>query len=111
MSRVLSHFAIGAIMTTVLIHMLVPTLRYKKTVIVLGGIWGNIPDFHGISVGFEDVFLRLDTTGWANIFWFHRKMDQLENGPGSQRLAILLAVLFVLTVAVTEWDKHREIPL
>ncbi|TYL36410.1 hypothetical protein CV102_22560 [Natronococcus pandeyae] len=103
MSLVLTHFAVGAIATAILVHLFFPSLRYKMTVIVGGGIWALIPDLHGITPVYTDVFYALDTSRWADLFWFHRTMDRLEVGAGSPRVALVFAGALVIIVALGEW--------
>lgn len=103
MSRVLAHFAIGAIMTTFLIHFLFRNLEYKLSGIVLGGLWGLIPDLYAIVPFYTGFFQQLAASRLADVFWFHRTIDQLEDGAGSPSVAIALAVLLWVVVAATEW--------
>ena len=107
MSLVLSHFAIGAIMTALLVHLWIPTYAYRGVVIVLGGIWGLIPDLHGVLPWFDHWFRRLDASHWADIFWFHRTMDRLEDGPGSPRVALTLTILLIAIIVATEWRVRQ----
>ncbi len=45
----IGHFAFGAAMTTPLVMILVPTVRYARTSVLLGGGWAMLPDFHWAS--------------------------------------------------------------
>ena len=107
MSLVLTHFAVGAIMTALLVHLFFHQVKHKLILIVGGGLWGTIPDAHGVLPVYAEVFERLDASPWADIFWFHRTMDRIETGAGSPRLALGLAIILVLVIAATEWHDIR----
>lgn len=95
-------------MSAVLIQVFFQNHQYKRTGIVFGGIWGLIPDMHGFIPVYAGLFRRLDGSRWADLFWFHRTMDQLEEGAGSPRVALALAGLLVLVVAMIErYDNNR----
>lgn len=108
MSLVLAHFAIGAVMTALLIEVFFRDLHYKRTAIVFGGIWGLIPDTVGVIPSYAGVFQQLIGSPWANLFWFHRIMDQLEEGAGSPRVALALTGILVLVVTIIEWRENNR---
>lgn len=108
MSLVLAHFAIGAVMTALLIQGFFRDLHYKRTGIVFGGIWSLIPDTVGVIPIYADVFQQLDESRWTNLFWFHRTMDQLEEGAGSPRVALALTGILVLVVTIIEWYENNR---
>ncbi|MEF8902195.1 MAG: hypothetical protein V5A25_13395, partial [Halovenus sp.] len=103
MSRVLAHFAVGAIITAGLVHLLLRDSQYGLSVITLGGLWGVIPDAHGFLPVYADAVRQVEESAWADIFWFHRTMDQLEKGAGSPQVTLALVVVLVVVVAVLEW--------
>lgn len=107
MSLVLAHFAVGATMTALVLHVFFREFRYKRTGTVLGGVWGLVPDFHAVSPMYADTLRRLDESRWGDLFWFHRTMDRLEDGAGSPRVALALVVILFLVVAATEWHERQ----
>lgn len=113
MSLAVTHFAFGAAMTAILIEMLVPSLRYKRTAIVAGGLFALVPDLHYVTPVYHDAFFAFHESRIADIFWFHWTMDKrLEPGRGSQRVAGIALLFFLVTIVVTEWYEQsvREAP-
>ena len=98
MSESLAHFAVGAAGTTLLSAVVAPRLRRKHTLVVLGGIWALIPDFHHVSPVYQDVLGRIGPSRWADLFWFHGVMDAAD--PNNSRLVTAAAIGILLGASV-----------
>ncbi|AGB31235.1 hypothetical protein C488_01294 [Natrinema pellirubrum DSM 15624] len=107
MSIAIGHFAFGAAMTTLVVTFLVPTDRYPRTIVLFGGGWAMLPDFHWISpIAAERLRELHQTSALTDIFWLHRTWDRLDPTDSKPIAAGLLAVLFVAT-AIAERREYR----
>ncbi|WP_135304757.1 hypothetical protein [Haloarcula amylovorans] len=107
MSMALGHFAFGAAMTTLLITVLVPTVRYPRTLFLVGGGWAMLPDLHWVSPVFTQQLRSIhQTSPWVDLFWFHRTLDQVD-ASDSKAVAAGFLVLFILTTGVAEHRSYR----
>lgn len=105
MSIAIGHFAFGAAMTTLLVTYLVPTDRYPRTIVLFGGGWAMIPDFHWISpIAAQRLRDLHQTSVLTDLFWLHRTWDRLDPTDSKLIAAGLLAFLF----AATAIAEHRE---
>lgn len=98
MSIALGHFAVGATMTTLLVTYLVPTVRYPRTITLVGGVWAMVPDVHWVSPVARGPLYDLHFSPWADLFWFHRTLDGLDPGDSKTVAAVLLAGYGLATV-------------
>lgn len=106
MSLAVTHFAIGATLTAILVWLVAPTYRYRGSLTVAGGIWALIPDFYYVSPMFFDKLRGIRQSAFGNVFWFHQYLDSLVKGRGSRRTAgIAIGVLLVVIVFV-EWQDR-----
>ncbi|AFO56611.1 MULTISPECIES: hypothetical protein [Natrinema] len=107
MSIAIGHFAFGAAMTTLVVTYLVPTDRYPRTVILLGGGWAMLPDVHWISpIAAERLSAFHRTSVLTDIFWLHRTWDRIDPTDSKSIAAVLLAFLIVAT-AIAERRDYR----
>ncbi|MBX0297861.1 hypothetical protein [Haloarcula nitratireducens] len=107
MSMALGHFAFGAAMTTFLITVFVPAIRYPRTLLLVGGGWAMLPDLHWLSPVFAQQLRAIhQTSPWVDLFWFHRTLDQLDTGDSKAVTAGFL-ILFILTTAIAEHRSYR----
>ncbi|WP_226479741.1 hypothetical protein [Natrinema amylolyticum] len=107
MSIAIGHFAFGAAMTTLVVTYLVPTDRYPRTVILFGGGWAMIPDFHWASPIAAERLRELHRTSPAmDLFWLHRTWDRIDPTDSKSIAAALLAFLIVAT-ALAERRDYR----
>lgn len=105
MSIAIGHFAFGAAMTTLLVTFLLPTIRYPRTVILAGGGWAMLPDFHQVSpVAAEQLRGIHQNSVWTDVFWLHRSMDRLDPADSNSVAAAVLAGLIVATLVSERRD-------
>lgn len=104
MSLAITHFAIGATLTAVLVWLVAPTHRYRGTLTVAGGIWALIPDFYYISPVFFSELRGIRGSPVGNVFWFHRYLDALVKGRGSRGTAGVAIAVLLLVVVFVEWQ-------
>lgn len=103
----IAHFAFGAAMTTLVITFLVPDVRYPRTLLLLGGGWAMIPDFHWVSpVAKAQLRAVHQTSLWTDLFWFHRTLDRVDPTDSKTVSAMFLA-LFMLATVLAEHRSYR----
>jgi hypothetical protein len=107
MSLALAHFAFGATMTTLLVAILLPGVRYPRTVVLAGGGWAMLPDLHWVSPVARQHLHRIhQSSPLTDLFWLHRSMDWVDPGDSKAVAAALVAVLLLVT-AFAEWWTSR----
>lgn len=107
MSLALAHFAFGAAMTTLLLTLL-PTTRYPRTVVLVGGAWAMLPDAHWVSPVARETLRRLhQTSALTDVFWFHRTLDRLDPTDDPAVAAGFLVLLVAVTL-VAERRNYRS---
>ena len=110
MSLGLTHFAVGAALTALVLAFGFPSIRYRQTWIIIGGLWALVPDLHYISPVYQAPLKQIKATVLGDVFWFHRTMDALEQGRGSRVVAGIAVGFLLVTIAATEfyldeWDR------
>jgi len=107
MSLAITHFAVGAACTAVVLTLLVPRVPFQRTLVVAGGIWGMVPDawrfLPGTAGGYAHEFHRLPL---ANVFWFHNALDRADVGDSTLLGGVLVAGLLLVT-AVGDYRDYR----
>lgn len=107
MSLAIAHFAFGAAMTTLVVMLLLPDLRFSRTLVLVGGGWAMVPDLHQISpAGQAQLYEFHRTSPVVDLFWFHRTLDSLDPADSKTVAAVLLAV-FIVTTLVAEYRSYR----
>jgi hypothetical protein len=107
MSLAITHFAFGALMITIILTLLWPTVRYPRTLVLLGGGWGMAPDFHWVSPIAEQQFHQFhQSVQWTDIFWLHRTWDRIDPTDSKSVGAVLFASLIVAT-AIAEHRNYQ----
>ena len=92
-------------MTTLLITLFIPAIRYPRTLLLVGGGWAMLPDFHWVSPVFAQELRTIhQTSPWTDLFWLHRTMDQVDPSD-SKAIAAVFLVFFILTTMIAE---HRS---
>lgn len=109
MSLAVTHFAVGASLTLLLVWFLVPSCRYLGSVGVLGGIWSLVPDLHYVSPVHVTELRGIKHSVWGDVFWFHRTMDGWTQGRGSRGTAGLAILLLLGVMVFVEWQDHSPI--
>lgn len=104
MPQALAHFAVGMALTTIVLTILWPAVRYPRLLVICGGIWAMLPDIHWIVPGMRPWKPLYHDHLLANVFWFHQILDTRFD-PGDTDLFAVLALLFM--AAVTLWAERR----
>lgn len=107
MSFAITHFAFGALMTTLIAALVRPRFPYPRTLAAAGGAWALVPDVHWVSPWFVAETLALHDSTLANLFWFHRLFDTLDPEK-SELLAATMVVGLILMTAVIEVSLRRN---
>lgn len=106
MSMAIAHFALGAGITTLVVLVCMPTVWFSRTLSLLGGGWAMVPDAHWISPIAHQRLSALEVSAWADLFWFHRLLDQLDP-TNSKAVAAACIAFFIVATACTEFRKAR----
>ncbi|MEF8915198.1 hypothetical protein [Natronomonas sp.] len=106
MSQGVTHFAVGATFTTLLVTFLVPNVRYPRVWVLAGGGWAMLPDAAKLHA--NPSLLALHSSRWADIFWLHFTMDRLDSTDSVVFGAVALAALLGMT-ALTEYRGYRAL--
>jgi len=102
MSIAIAHFAFGAAMTTLVVPFLIPDVKYPRTIVLAGGGWALVPDFHWVSpIAAERLRHVHQTSAWTDLFWFHRLWDRADP-TDSKAIAAVLLGCFVLATMLAE---------
>lgn len=105
MSQALAHFAFGMAMTTIVIAVFRPSIRYIQTIAFFGGIWAMLPDLKQIIPQIEP-WEHLFHEHWiANVFWFHQFLDTRVD-PGDVDLVVGLMLVFLAVTTI--WAERRS---
>lgn len=105
MSLAITHFAVGGILSTIVLLYLLPPTRYARSLVLLGGVWGMIPDLHQISPVFTAQLRAYHHSPFANIFWLHETLDVIDPGD-STILATLALGAFIVTALFGDWWSY-----
>lgn len=97
MSQGVTHFAIGAVLTVVVVTILIPNVRYPRSWAIAGGLWAMLPDASKLydsptTLAFHDSIL-------AELFWAHRALDRADPTDSTIWATVALAALFGVTLA------------
>jgi hypothetical protein len=101
-----THFAVGATFTTLLVTLFVPNVTYPRVWTLLGGGWGMIPDIGQVYP--HPVAWAFHGSQWADVFWFHRTLDVVDVSDSASVGAVAIAA-FILTTAVAEHRSYRAL--
>lgn len=104
MSLALGHFAIGAIGMTLLSALAPFRVRFKQTLVLLGGIWALLPDIYQLAPTYTEWMQVIHDSAAGNFFWFHRTLDVLD--PTDSYLITALAVGVWIGVTTTVETIH-----
>ena len=101
MSLAVTHFAVGATMTTLLLAARRPRSDHPRTLSVCGGLWAMAPDAGKLL---NSVLLDAVHDGsLANLCWLHGAFDAADAGDAPLAGAAALGALAVVTL----WDERR----
>jgi hypothetical protein len=91
MSGALAHFAFGVAMTTLLITILVPNIRYPRTFLLAGDGWAMLPDLHWVSPVYTQQLRAFhESSLWTDLFWLHRTLDRVDPSDSNTITSALL---------------------
>ena len=105
MSLAITHFAVGAACTAVLLTLFVPRVPFQRTFVVAGGVWGMVPDAWRFLPSTAGTYAHeFHTLPLANVFWFHNALDRTDVGDSTLLGGVLVAGL----LAVTAFGDYRD---
>ena len=107
MSLAIAHFAVGSLGTALLLALVAPRLLRSPTLLVVGGVWGMIPDLHQISPVVTDALHALHRSPAADLFWFHGLMDRVDPTDSFVFAAEMVALLLVALPVVELYARWR----
>ena len=96
MSLAITHFAVGATGTLLIVVVLAPATRYRLSLVLLGGGWALVPDAGKLYP--HPTVLGLHDSQWADVFWFHYAMDRLDGGDSVVWALVALAILLATSL-------------
>lgn len=102
MSQAITHFAIGAGITGVVVTYLIPKVIFPRTIVLLGGVWGMLPD--AVKLYDAQLFRTLHGSGWTDVFWFHYSLDHIDSGDSTVWATLAVTLLIGLTFLFEERD-------
>ncbi|QLH76174.1 hypothetical protein HZS55_02130 [Halosimplex rubrum] len=106
MSLAITHFAVGAACTAVVLTV-IPRVPFQRTLVVCGGIWAMLPDaWRFLPTAGARYAHEFHATALANLFWFHSALDRADVGD-SQATGVALLAAFLLVTAVVEYRDYR----
>lgn len=103
MSLAITHFALGAVATSLLLGFLAPEIPYQRTWAVVGGLWALVPDIHYISPVYQEFLFGIKASPLGNVFWFHGLLDQHSMGRGSREEAFVMVIALLLGTFLIEY--------
>jgi hypothetical protein len=105
-SLAVTHFVVGAILTTLLVTLLVPSVTYPRVWVLVGGGWGMVPDVE--KVYSHPAASALHDSQFADVFWFHRTLDVFDASDSALVGAVAIAALIAVT-ALAERRSYRAL--
>ncbi|RLM71379.1 hypothetical protein DVK05_01400 [Halorubrum sp. Atlit-8R] len=106
MSLAITHFAVGGICTALVALYLLPPTRYARTLVLLGGGWGMLPDVHWVAPVYAPELKALHSSVFTNIFWFHQTLDVVDPTDSYTAAALALGA-FILIVSLGDHWTYR----
>jgi hypothetical protein len=103
MSLAIAHFAVGGTLTTLVLLYVLPPTRYARSLVVVGGLWGMVPDVHWVSPVFVTELRVLHHSAFANVFWLHRTLDVVDTGESKLFAAVAVAGFVATSVLADRW--------
>jgi hypothetical protein len=106
MSQGVTHFAVGATLTTLLVSFLVLNVRYPRVWVLVGGGWAMLPD--AVKLYRHPALVELHGSRFADLFWFHYTLDRLDPSDSALVGAVSIAALIAATV-IAERRGYRAL--
>lgn len=107
MVRLMTQFAVGATLTALLVHLCLPAVRYRLTVVVAGGLWALIPDILLLGPVPADAVGRFMGPRLLDLFWFHGTLNEHVTGEGFRPTAALTIGALLCVVWLTEQRRDH----
>jgi|GEM_PF-1395630 len=101
MSQAITHFAVGATATLLVVTLFVPDVRYPRTWVLVGGGWALVPDA-GNLVDIP-VLQTFHYSIWADLCWGHATLDRVDATDSTLVASAAVAALLVATALA----EHR----
>jgi len=108
MSTAIAHFGFGAAVTALVVLYLLPPVRYERPIILLGGVWGMIPDAHWVSPVLQDELYSVHNSVVVDAFWLHRTLDVLDPGDSHLIGAIMLGSFIGVSIVADHWNYTQR---
>lgn len=116
MAYAIGHFAVGAMVATLVVGIVAPRTRFKMTIVIASGFWGMIPDAYLASPTYLGWLETIHHSPRANLFWFHHALDVADpsdtTGFAARLVALWLVVAVVVEVGGFAWSvlasRHAE---
>jgi hypothetical protein len=108
-SIALTHFAFGALCTTLLLAYLPVRTRYQDALAVANGVWAMEPDFWRVVPIFETAFRQVGHSVIGNVFWLHPLFDEADSTDSYRLAAVMVEVYFL--VAMIYAERHQDEPI
>lgn len=102
MSQGITHFAVGATVTILVVALVVPAVQYPRTWSIVGGGWALVPDASKLYA--SSGTLSFHDSIWANVCWGHRLLDRLDPGDSTLWASVAIAALLGATLLA----EHRS---
>lgn len=110
------HLGVAGIVTVLALFVLAPGTRARVVVVPASMLWAILPDFHHAFrvlpalqrfSGIRTRWRAVHDSAFADLFWFHRVIDQADP---HDRVAFALAMwaLLLVVVVVTELAIRRR---
>lgn len=106
MSLAITHFAVGGTCTALVALYLLPPTEYARTLVLLGGGWGMVPDIHWVAPLYAPELEALHGSVVTNLFWFHQTLDTIDP-TGSYTVAALALGVFIAVVSLGDHWAYR----
>lgn len=106
MSQGITHFAVGAAITILVVTLVVPDVRYPRTWTIVGGGWALVPD--GSKLYASEGTLAFHDSIWADVFWGHRLLDGLDPGDSTLWASAAIAAFLAATM-LAEYRSYRSV--
>ncbi|MFC4437786.1 MULTISPECIES: metal-dependent hydrolase [Natrialbaceae] len=103
MSRGITHFAFGSTVTAIIVA-LVPDVPYPRTLVLVGGAWGLVPD--AVKLVRHPILSTLHEGPIADMFWFHRTFDRFDVADSVGLASVSLAI-FIGVTSILERRSYR----
>jgi len=100
MAFAIGHFAVGAMIATLVVGIVAPGTRFKGTLVVASGFWAMLPDAYLASPNYLAWTEAIHDASLANLFWFHRALDAADPADTTGFAARLVALWLGVTVLI-----------